>query len=200
MEYDELQRIYGRKEFYWGTEENGFARKTVEHAPDSGRLVDIGTGEGRDAVYFAEQGFDVLAVDIAPNGLAKARRLAADRGVEIETERADVNDFELDGTVDVVYSIGTIQYLRPENRREWFARSKDRTHPGGLHAMFAFVDHPEIPTAPDWGENEYVYEQGELAGYYDDWELLADSAIVFDDDSGGEPHQHAAETAIYRKP
>jgi tellurite methyltransferase len=200
MEYDELQEIYGRKEFYWGVEENEFARETAEYAPDGGRVVDIGAGEGRDAVYFAQQGFDVLAVDIAPNGLEKASRLADGRGVEIETRQADLNDFELNEPVDAVYSIGTIQYLRPENRSGRFSHLKGRTRTGGIHALFAFVDHPGISAAPDWGGNEYFYEQGELDGYYEDWERLSGSSIVFDDDSGGEPHQHAAETGIYRKP
>lgn len=66
--------------------------------------------------------------------------------------------------------------------------------------MFAFVDHPEVPTPPDWTENEHFYAQGELAEYYEEWEIVRVETSVFDDDSGDEPHQHAAEILFARNP
>lgn len=202
MEYERLQEIYAHEEYYWGTDHNDLAELAVEFAPERDDLsaIDVGAGEGRDSVYMAEQGLDVLAVDVAPNGLEKAQRLADERGVEIGTEPADVNDLELARPVDVVYAIGSVQYLRPENRSVQFDHFKDQTRPGGVHAMFAFVDRDDVPTAPDWGENEHFYDRTELQEYYRDWERLYRDEFVFDDDSGGEPHQHAAVEVVYRKP
>lgn len=201
MEFDERERRYGREEYYWGTEPNDLARETVEHAPDreTPTLVDVGAGEGRDAVFFAEQGFDVLATDVSPNGLVKAERLAAERDVSIRTREADVNDLTLP-SVDVFYSCGAVQYLRPDNRVEQFAKFREATTPGGLHVVFAFVDHPDVPTPPDWTSEERFYAPGELRSYYDGWDLLDERELVFDDDSGGEPHQHAAEIVFARRP
>lgn len=202
MRFDDRERVYGHEEYYWGTEPNEMAERAVELAPetDSVTAIDVGAGEGRDAVYFAEQGWDVYAMDVSPNGLAKAERLADRRGVTIRPLEADANDAALPGAVDVVYSAGTLQYVRPENRARQFAHFRERTAPGGLHALFAFVDHPEIPTPPDWTANEHFYDPGELRGYYEDWKLLEAEELVFDDDSGGEPHRHAAETLFARKP
>ena len=200
MRYDELQERYGRESFYWGTEPNDFARVTAKHAPEDGTIVDIGAGEGRDAVFFAEEGFDVLAVDIAPNGLEKAKRLADERGVDVRTSVEDINTIELDSPVDVVYSIGTIQYLRPSERAERFAHLQRLTEPDGLHALFAFVTHRDVELAPDWGDNEHLYKQGELDSYYSNWTRIDGDAFVFEDDSGGQPHRHAAERVLYRKP
>lgn len=202
MQYEELQAMYAGDDYYWGTDPNDLAETTLQYLddPDSTRLVDLGAGEGRDSVYFADNGVDVLAVDVAPNGLAKAERLAADRDVDLDTLAADVNDLTLASTVDAVYSIGTVQYVRPENRERQFDHFKSQTAAGGLHSIFAFVDHPDVPPAPDWGDNEYSYDPGELRGYYDDWELCHEEAFVFDDDSGGEPHQHAAEVVVAHKP
>ncbi|MCO8244628.1 MULTISPECIES: methyltransferase domain-containing protein [unclassified Haladaptatus] len=201
MDHDELQRLYGSDEFYWGTDPNGLAETVLEFAPErkAPAAVDIGSGEGRDAVYLAEQGYGVLAVDPVPNGLRKAERLAEERDVHIQTRTADINDLDFPA-MDVVYSCGALQYLRPDNRESQFERFKTATTDGGIHVLFAFVDHPEIPTAPDWGDNEFFYEQGELGSYYDDWDLLAEDEFVFDDESGGEPHQHAAETIVVAKP
>lgn len=202
MDHDELSDRYGREDYYWGTEPNDLARRAVEQLGDPDRAVvaDVGAGEGRDAVFFAERGADVYAIDPIPEGLEKAERLAADRGVEVETRQGDVNDLELPEPVDLFYSIGTVQYLRPDERESQFGHFREATRPGGVHAVFAFVDHPDVPTPPDWGDNEHFYEQGELRGYYDDWELLDEEAFVFDDDSDGEPHQHAAEVVLARKP
>jgi len=202
MEYERLQEIYARDEYYWGTEPNELAKRAVEFAPERDDLsaIDVGAGEGRDSVYMAERGLDVLAVDVAPNGLEKARQLADDRGVAIDTEPADVNDLQIDRPVDVFYSIGAVQYLRPENRSAQFDHFKQQTRPGGVHAVFAFVDREDVPPAPDWGENEHFYDRAELQEYYGDWERLYRDEFVFDDDSGGEPHQHAAVEAVYRKP
>ena len=171
MSYEQLQRMYAGGEYYWGREPNGFARRALELLPRSPknlrlRAVDLGTGEGRDAVLFAKNGLDVLAVDVAPNGLEKALRLAREEGVELRVEQGDVNRLELQGPLDLVYSIGTIQYLSPENRPSRFGHFKDRTAPGGIHALFAFVEHPDVPPAPDLMEDEHLYAPGELPGYY----------------------------------
>lgn len=201
MEFEEREQVYGQDEYYWGTDPNEMAEETVEVASGLGdgvTVVDIGAGEGRDAVFFAEQGWDVYAIDVSPNGLEKAERLADRRGVPLETVEADANELSLPDTADVVYSAGTLQYIRPENRDRQFQRFKESTTRNGIHAMFVFVDHPEIPTPPDWTDNEYFYTRGELADYYADWETLQRQEIVFDDDSGGEPHQHAAEILFAR--
>ena len=202
MDHAELSDRYGREEYYWGTEPNDLAERAVARIadPEDATVADVGAGEGRDAVFFAERGADVYAVDPIPEGLEKAERLADERGVEIETLRGDVNDLELPEPVDCFYSIGTVQYLRPDEREAQFGHFREATRPGGVHAVFAFVDHPDVPTPPDWGDNEHFYEQGELRGYYDGWEVLNEESFVFDDDSDGEPHQHAAEVVVARKP
>lgn len=202
MKYDELQQMYAQDEYYWGTEPNELVRRAVEHAPNQGNLsaIDVGAGEGRDSVYLAEQGVNVTAVDVAPNGLKKAEQLAEEKDVNIEVAQGDINTLELTTPVDIFYSIGTIQYLQPENRHDQFDHFKSQTRPGGVHALFAFVDRDDIPPAPDWGKNEYYYDEAELSKYYEDWECLYTEDLVFDDDSGGEPHQHAATETLYQKP
>ncbi len=203
MDFNEREEVYSRAEYYWGTEPSTLARTTAEYVPfdpDGKRLIDIGAGEGRDAVFFAEQGFDVIAVDISPAGLEKARRLAAERGVDITTLEADINDFTLPEPVDVVCSSGAVQFIRPAVRRSQFERFQQATNPGGIHAMFAFVDHPAIPPAPDTTDDQYPFDREEVQGYYTAWETLYTEEITFEDDSGGIPHRHAARIHIARRP
>lgn len=126
--------MYAGDDYYWGREPNGFARLALEYLPEGAerrglRAVDIGAGEGRDAVFFARHGLDVLAVDVAPNGLKKALRLARKEGVVLRVQEGDINHLVLDGPFDLVYSIGTVQYLQPENREEQFARTSENRQP-----------------------------------------------------------------------
>lgn len=202
MRYEQLQEIYAGEDYYWGTEPNGFARRTLGflEEPEGLRAVDLGTGEGRDAVLFAKRGLRTLAGDISPNGLAKAERLARERSVEIETRQGDINTAFFCETFDLVYSIGVVHYIEPAQREERFEHFKECTAPGGLHALLTFVEHPDVPPAPDWGDSEYIYAPGGLRGYHAGWECLHACDFVFDDDSGGELHQHAVEEYIFRKP
>ncbi|QOS12838.1 methyltransferase domain-containing protein [Haloferax sp. Atlit-4N] len=202
MNFEDREQVYGRDDYYWGTEPNQMAETVVELTSGNANeltAIDIGAGEGRDAVFFAQQGWNVYAMDVSPKGLQKAERLANQRGVPLQTIRADANDVSLPEPVDVVYSAGAVQYIHPTNRSQQFDHFKQNTAVGGVHAIFAFIDHPDVPTPPDWTENEYFYAQGELLSYYEDWEVLQSENVVFDDDSGDEPHQHAAEILFVQK-
>ncbi|HUZ88945.1 MAG TPA: class I SAM-dependent methyltransferase, partial [Candidatus Acidoferrales bacterium] len=68
-----------------------------------GRALDLGCGEGRNAIWLAELGWQVTGVDFSEMGLDKARRLAADRGVEVNWVRADLLEYQPDrGAFDLV--------------------------------------------------------------------------------------------------
>ena len=67
-----------------------------------GEAIDLAAGEGRNAVWLADRGWKVTAVDFSEVGLTKARRLAGDRGVEIETITADATTWEPESPVDLV--------------------------------------------------------------------------------------------------
>lgn len=203
MGHDEREKVYSRDEYYWGTEPGSLARKAVEYLPaepDGLQLLNLGAGERKDAVFFAERDFDVTAVDISPAGLAKAERLADERDVEITTRRADANEFEPVEPVDVVLSSGVVQSIRPTVRDRQFARLKKQTRPGGLHAIFAFVDHPDVPPAPDTTGDQILFGRDELQGYYADWTTEFTEERIFDDDSSGVHHQHAARYHYARPP
>jgi len=83
---------YGKPGYAYGTEPNDFL---VSVAPDipNGKVLCIGEGEGRNAVYLASLGHEVVAVDQSDVGLAKAQKLAAARGVTIQTIVANLADF-----------------------------------------------------------------------------------------------------------
>jgi SAM-dependent methyltransferase len=93
VDREEWNERYAGAELVWSAQANRFLVAEVESLPP-GRALDLACGEGRNAVWLAERGWSVTGVDFADVGLAKARRLAAARGVEVEWVDADVLDWE----------------------------------------------------------------------------------------------------------
>jgi SAM-dependent methyltransferase len=99
-------RRYDGAEYYYGTEPNTFlVAEAVRLAPRS-RMLSLGEGEGRNAVHLARLGHRVTALDASATGLAKARRLAAEAGVAIDTVCTDLADYVFEADAwDAVVSI-----------------------------------------------------------------------------------------------
>lgn len=120
---------YATTDLVWTAEPNRFlVAETSSLAP--GTALDLGAGEGRNAVWLAQQGWRVTAVDFSDIGLAKASQLAAAADVEVSTVCADVADYTPDpGGFDLV----AILYLHlPAGlRREVYRRAGAGVAPGG---------------------------------------------------------------------
>ncbi len=84
---------YNKPGYAYGTEANDFLKEQYQQIPAGGRVLCLAEGEGRNAVFLAEQGFEVTAIDLSDVGLAKAMQLAGERGVEISTQVADLADY-----------------------------------------------------------------------------------------------------------
>jgi SAM-dependent methyltransferase len=96
---------YNTDEFVYGTRANDFLASVSGQIP-RGRVLCLAEGEGRNAVYLAKLGHQVLAVDQSAVGLAKAERLASTGGVGIETRVADLARFHIEPeSFDAVVSI-----------------------------------------------------------------------------------------------
>lgn len=92
MNWDER---YSEPGFVYGTDANEFLVSVVNQIPH-GRILSLAEGEGRNAVYLASLGYQVVGVDGSEVGLHKAQALAVERGVAITTIHADLSQFEID--------------------------------------------------------------------------------------------------------
>lgn len=92
---------YSDPDRVWGSEPNVFVAEYLG-AREPGTAVDLGAGEGRNAVWLALQGWDVTAVDFSAVGLGKARQMAREADVELATVACDVEEYEPTVPVDLV--------------------------------------------------------------------------------------------------
>lgn len=128
---------YSAKGYVYGTEPNGFLAAKANLLP-AGRVLCLGEGEGRNAVWLAEQGFEVTAVDASAVGLHKARGLAAERGVRITTVHADLADFAIEPAAwDGIVSI--FCHLPAALRAKVHRRCVAGLRPGGVLLLEAYT-------------------------------------------------------------
>ena len=200
----DYEQRYKQDGFYWGIEPNRLCYQLMQLRPPTQpyRVLDIGCGEGKDAVFLARNGYAVSAFDIAANGLAKARELAQLHGTAVDFFQADLLNYRPEGFFDIVFSSGVFHYLPPHKRGEVIERLKGHTPKKGLHVINVFVDKPFITPPPDAEAVETAHlpwHSGELFMHYHDWKLHTCKEIIFDCVSGGTPHQHCMDIMVAEK-
>lgn len=136
---------YSGDELAYGSAPNEFLSAMLDRLPNAGRALDIGAGEGRNALFLASRGLDVLAVDQSAVGMQKAQRLASERGLALRVQAADLRDFEAEpNSLDVISSI--FVHLPGALRASVHQRVATWLKPGGVFLLEAY--------APDQLERE----------------------------------------------
>jgi cyclopropane fatty-acyl-phospholipid synthase-like methyltransferase len=117
--------------YAFGKAPNAFLKAQAPALRGRKSALTVADGEGRNGVWLAEQGLDVLAVDFSPAAREKSRALAAERGVTLRHEVADVTTWRWPAAAfDVVVAI--FIFVEPQLRPTFFANLKNALAPGGL--------------------------------------------------------------------
>lgn len=200
----DYDRRYSTEGYYWGLMPNRLCYDIMKIIPPIRpyRVLDIGCGEGKDAVFFAKCGYAVTAFDQSEQGIEKAKRLAEHNQVEVNFFKADLFDYRPDREFDIVFSSGVLHFLPATVRQELTESLKECTAENGIHALNVFVNKPFLTRVPDRTreeDNRHPWYSGELFGYYHDWLFHMCREEIFDCNSGGIPHKHCMDTLIAQK-
>lgn len=162
---NDYEKRYNTKEYYWGVKPSRMCLKILELMPPAQpvRLLDIGCGEGKDAVFFARCGYRASAFDVTDSGVEKTKRLAEKAGVNVDAFKANLLDFRLEQDFDILYSSGVFHFVKPDIREEIFDNYKKHTAENGINAFNVFVKKPFIPLPPDKDSSRYNWKSGEAA-------------------------------------
>lgn len=195
------EKWYEGDEYYWGLEPGSFLEDLINLCPPSEdkKVLDIGCGEGKDAVYIAQKGYDVTAFDLTENGIRKTIALAKTKEVKLNAYVDDINTFTTDEQFDIIYSTGTVQYLFEENKAGFFEKLNKITRKGGIVYINVFVEKPFLELPPDWDKEEKMWKSGELFTFFADWKVEKINEVIFEDNSGGVQHYHCMDTIICRR-
>jgi 2-polyprenyl-3-methyl-5-hydroxy-6-metoxy-1,4-benzoquinol methylase len=156
---------FGKKQFAFGKEPNPFLKRHIGLLR-KGKALDIATGEGRNAVFLAQHGFDVDAVDISKMGLNKARKLAKEMGVKIHTFHADLDTYQIkNGRYDLITNFYFL-------KRSLIPRIKKGLKKGGKIIFETYtLEHRNLATGGP-KESKYFLKPNELFRLFHGFRIL----------------------------
>jgi 2-polyprenyl-3-methyl-5-hydroxy-6-metoxy-1,4-benzoquinol methylase len=153
---------YDIEGFLFGSKPIRFLKNNIHLLP-KGRALDLAMGEGRNGVYMATQGFDVLGLDISPVGLNKAHQLAEHHKVKIETRVVDLENYQLEkNAYDVIICTYYMQ-------RDLFDQMKESLKPGGMALVETYnIDYLRYASF----SRKYLLENNELLKIFKDFKII----------------------------
>jgi len=192
---------YQGEAYLFGEAPNAFLAAQAHRLRPGMSALAVADGEGRNGVWLAEQGLDVLSVDSSPVAQAKAARLAEARGTTLRLEEADLASWAWpEGQFDVVAAI-FIQFAGPDLRDQIFAGLKRALKPGGLLLLEGY--RPEQIAYGTGGPRvpENLYTEAMLRAAFSDFEILELSAYdAVIKEGAGHSGQSALIDLVARRP
>ena len=188
-EYERWEARFAVPEYAFGKEPNEFLKSCKHLLPPLGSALAVADGEGRNGVWLAEQGLDVLAIDFSPSAQRKARALAAERHVDVTFVQADVHGWDYpQSAFDVVVEI-LAQFSAPA---KW-AGMRRALKSGGLLVIQGYTPKQLEYATGGPKQVEYLYTRTMLERAFGDFRHLA---IVEEERELREGASHAGMSAV----
>ena len=163
------------------------------------RILDVGCGDGRHALYLAGLGFEVDAFDISQNAIDKIEYLKKKHSLNVNASVCDVFGFPFSYSYDLIIMHGVLQFVEREKQAEMLTLLKRWTKKGGYHVIALFTDAEPVPE--DLKDVMVgLFKEGEIKDYYQDWDIRMFERKKFQDEhENGVRHCHAMNKLIARK-
>jgi tellurite methyltransferase len=197
--WEESYQRSGKLDTFGGGKPNKTVERIAIRLPAGTKALDLGCGEGRNALYLAGLGFKVTASDISVAGVGKLLRVAGERNLSVDASVCDMREYVFPQGLDLIISMGCLHLIKREEWQQVIKRIKEATATGGLNIVGVFTD--TLPEPEDLkGLMVGLFKEGELAEQYRDWEILEIRAYQFQDEHPGDlTHHHAANEIVARK-
>ena len=170
--------MYARQPHYFGTKASTILREHHDIIPEGGAALDIGVGQGRNALFLARRGVVVDGVDTSTVGIRATRELADAEGLKIALYKQDIMDFSRAAAqYDAVLALGIVPLLPRGDVDVLFDRIDHWTKPGGLVFVTAYLtrDKRYRESLEHWEETERntFRRNGRIRTFLEPGEVLA---------------------------
>jgi len=198
--------VYQRDPAYFGNEPEPLLTAFMERIRPGGRVLDIGVGQGRNALQLARSGYRVVGIDSSAEALAQTESAARRDGLPVQLQRADFEVYEPDGEFDAIMAFGLIPLLSRGQCASLVHRCHAWTGPGALLLLTAWhVDDPSYDRVREqWervglhsfrspgGEYHTYLARGVIRNLFRSWKVLHHREYL------GPPHRHGGQGPEHR--
>ena len=134
-----------------------------------GKALDLGCGQGRNALFLAQHGFEVTAVDQNELALEILQSIVEQEDLKMTVGLYDINSANLKQSYDLIVSTVVLMFLQADRIPAIIRNMQDQTNPGGYNLIVCAMDTEDYPCQVPFS---FTFKEGELADYYKDWELV----------------------------
>ena len=120
---------FSKADYFYGTKANEFLASNISLLKNHKKLLCLGEGEGRNAIFFAKNGFEVSAIDASNLGLEKLQNRAIEEKLDIKTVCMDLNDWTVLEKYDVI--VASYLHMFKNEREELFKKIEDSLNSNG---------------------------------------------------------------------
>lgn len=120
---------FSKADYFYGINPNDFLASNIELLKNHQKLLCLGEGEGRNAIFFAKNGFEVSAIDASNLGLEKLQNRAIQEKLDIKTICMDLNFWETDEKYDVI--VASYLHMYKDEREELFKKIEESLNKNG---------------------------------------------------------------------
>lgn len=136
-----------------------------------GRALDVGCGQGRNALYLSQHGFEVDAWDVNENSLQKLRQIIQSEQIDnIQVQQRDLNaDPSITGRYDFICCTVVMMFLEAKTVKPLIQQMQQATVPGGYNLIVCAMDTDDLPAQTDF---PFTFTAGELSALYKGWNIV----------------------------
>lgn len=201
------EKEYRNVDSLWGFNPNGILSQYVEMLPENGEVLDIGIGEGRNALFFAEQGFAVEGIDISETAVERCLELSKEHNLNVNAKVQDINSFEIEPNKYSLIILSNVLNFFPDNEiKNIIDKVRIGLQKNGFVYINVFDDkEPGRKKAPEryeqlaehtfYNENSnmflHYFTRSELEGFFTDYKTICLSQSYSLDITHGQPHFHS---------
>ncbi|HLX56786.1 MAG TPA: class I SAM-dependent methyltransferase [Ktedonobacteraceae bacterium] len=199
-----FDKVYSQYEHYWQRPPNHYSKPWVMLLEalsnrQPGLALDLGSGEGIDAIRLARLGYQVDAVEGSAVGAEKTERFAREAGVRVNVMHMDAQDFQPSRQYDLIICNGLLHYV--ENKALILQRMQQATKPGGYNMVFLFSNYNPVPECHRIINVYCDKEDGITSSFYRDWQhtLFLEHNKQDHAHTDFPPHQHSMIKIVAKK-
>ena len=209
------EKEYKKVDHLWGFNPNSMLTRYVEMLPVNGKVLDIGIGEGRNAFFFAKQGFAVEGIDISETAIKRCLEYSKEHNLNIQAKVQDITSFEIEpNKYSLIILSNILNFFGDNDIRAIVEKVKNGLLKNGIVYVNVFDDkEPGRENAPEkykqvakhtfYNERSnmciHYFTRTELEGFFMDYKTISLSQSYSLDNAHGIPHYHSTLEILSQK-